>query len=331
MTLIIPVRLRQMMTSLDRDIWQSFCVLIGLMTFPTCLALNSLLIMNPITRWPFIIGYLLWAGYDMKIGRKCRPWWSGKTRRWRGKRWLVEGIRGYFSGAEVKFTDKEAVQQVKGPMIFGCHPHGIFGLSVLINFGVGAHEGGITEALPDAPPIHVLTLRFSFLIPIWRDLLVRLGLGPVDRATCHDILRKSGHSIAIVIGGAREALNSRPGHYELILEKRKGAFKLAIQENVPMVPVFSFGDVDLYDQIYLPWPASLIQSLSIKVAGFSMPLPAGRFGTILPKRKRLFTVVGRPIYPKGKCLDDFHSEYKAQLHEIFDQFSSKESGSLIIK
>ena len=322
--------------SIGKDIWESFCVLITLMTLPACLTVNALLSWNRLTRWPFIIGYTLWVGYDMKIIAKGEsggggPWWCGKTRRWKGKTWLIEGVRGYFSGAQIRFIDKDAVEEIKGPMIFGCHPHGIFGLSTLINFGIGAHEGGIIEALPEAPPIHVLTLRLSFLIPFWRDILVRLGLGPVDRITCRDILKKSKHSIAIVIGGAREALNSRPGYYELILERRKGIFKLALEENVPIVPVFSFGDVDLYDQINLPWPLHFFQTLSIKMTGFSLPLLSGRFGTILPIKRRLFTVIGKPISPKGKCIEEFHSEYMAQLHEIFNEFASKEDGNLIIK
>ena len=318
--------------SISRDIWESFCVLLTLMALPACLVLNVLLLWNQFTRWPFIIGYTLWAGYDMMVDRKDRvkPWWSGKTRRWKGKSWLVAGVRGYFNGVEIKFIDKDSVCKIKGPIIYGCHPHGIFGLSTLINFGLGSHEGGIVEALPDAAPVHVLTLRLSFLIPFWRDILVRLGLGPVDRVTCREILKESKHSIAIVIGGAREALNARPGHYELILEKRKGIFKLAMNENVPIIPVFSFGDVDLYNQIALPWPASLLQSLSIKMTGFSLPVLSGRFGTILPIRRRLFTVIGRPMFPKGKCLDEFHSEYKSQLREIFSEFASKDTGQLII-
>lgn len=320
--------------SIRRDIWESFCVAITLFTLPTCLTVNAILLWNRFTRWPFIIGYTLWVGYDMRRSR----WSSGtnkkpQKRRWKSNSysWLIKGVRGYFNGAQIKFIDKSAVERIKGPMIYGCHPHGIFGLSTLINFGIGAQEeGGIVEALPEAAPIHLLTIRFSFLIPFWRDLLLGFGLGPVDRATCRDTLRNSKHSIAVVIGGAREALNSRPGNYELILERRKGIFKLAIEENVPIVPVFSFGDVDLYHQIQLPWPVSLLQSLSIKMTGFSLPLPSGRFGTILPMRKRLFTVVGRPIHPKGKRVEELHGEYKSQIQEIFKEFQET-GGVLLIK
>lgn len=300
------------------DIWQSFCVLIILMALPFCISLTCFLLMNNLLRWPFLIGYSTWTLLLMR-----RPWWNGK--RFKNVNWLVTGLRGYFEGAKIKFIDKSEVEKVNGPMIYCCHPHGIFGLSTLINFAIGSDYEGITALLPSSCPIHVLTLRLSFLIPFWRDLLVGFGLGPVDKNSCRQVLKEAGHGIAVVVGGAREALYSHPGRYEIILEERKGIFKLSVEENVPIIPVFSFGDVDLYDQIILPWPVSLLQRLSMKFFGFSMPMPTGRFGTILPFRRRLFTVIGKPIHPNGRDVNELHSVYKEQLIEIFSSFESKKT------
>jgi 2-acylglycerol O-acyltransferase 2 len=275
----------------------------------------------------------LWSVVDMRKGAKKSkgPWWCGKMRRWKRLKWLIKGLRGYFDGAEIKFVDKEALEVIDGPIIFGCHPHGIFGLSALINFGLGAFDGGFGEALPRSRPVHILTLRFSFLVPFWRDLLVRFGLGPVDRQTCRRVLGEAGHSVAVVVGGAREALHSRPGQYEIILKKRRGLFKLAVEQHTPIVPVFSFGDVDLYDQVSLPWPVSWLQVLVMKLTGFSLPFPSGRFGSLLPFRKRLMTVVGRPIDPKGKSVEELHDCYIEQVREIFMKYSPKNCKELIIK
>lgn len=317
--------------SWKRDLWESFCVLVVILTLPVCLVSSGALLVNRYTRYPFIIGYALWTVVDRK--RNCKrkgPWWCGKMRKWKGLNWLIKGVRGYFNGAEIKFIDKAEIEKIKGPIIFGCHPHGIFGLSTLINFGIGAFEGGVAEALPKSKPIHVMTLRFSFLIPFWRDLLMRFGLGPVDKETCRKVLKEAGHSIAVVVGGAREALYSRPGHYEIILKKRKGLFKLAIEHETPIVPVFCFGDVDIYDQVPLPWPISLIQVLSIKLTGFSLPFPSGRFGTLLPLRRRLMTVIGKPIEPKGLSVEELHSVYIEQIKEIYFNYSLKNSNELII-
>ena len=319
--------------SWKRDLWESFCVLVVILTLPACLLTTGILMANRYTRYPFIIGYALWAVVDKKKnGKRKGPWWCGKMRKLKGMNWLIKGVRGYFDGAEIKFVDKTAIEMIKGPIIFGCHPHGIFGLSPLINFGIGAAlEGGVGESLPTSKPIHVLTLRFSFLIPFWRDLLMRFGLGPVDKETCRKVLKEAGHSIAVVVGGAREALYARPGHYEIILKKRRGLFKLAVEQETSIVPVFSFGDVDLYEQVNLPWPISLIQILSMKLIGFSLPFPSGRFGTLLPLRRRLMTVIGKPIDPKGMSVEELQNVYIEQVQEIYFNYSPKNSEKLLIK
>lgn len=51
-----------------------------------------------------------------------------------------------------------------------------------------------------------------------------------------------------MVGGAREALNARPGNYKLVLKERKGFIKIALETGAALVPVFSFGEVEVYDQ-----------------------------------------------------------------------------------
>lgn len=51
-----------------------------------------------------------------------------------------------------------------------------------------------------------------------------------------------------MVGGAKEALNARPGVYKLVLKKRKGFVKLAIETGASIVPIFSFNEVEVFDQ-----------------------------------------------------------------------------------
>lgn len=44
------------------------------------------------------------------------------------------------------------------------------------------------------------------------------------------------------VGGAQESLNAKPGHYQIVLKKRKGFIKLVLQTGASLVPVFSFGE-----------------------------------------------------------------------------------------
>ena len=65
----------------------------------------------------------------------------------------------------------------------------------------------------------------------------------------------------------------------------------------PLVPVFSFGETDLYDQVHNPEGSLLrrMQELCRKLTGIAPVLPLGRglfqysFG-IIPMRKSVYTV-----------------------------------------
>lgn len=56
------------------------------------------------------------------------------------------------------------------------------------------------------------------------------GLVSADKESAAHILnRKGGGSLlAIIVGGAQEALNARPGDYRLLLRNRKGFIRLAL-------------------------------------------------------------------------------------------------------
>ncbi|CAG8741468.1 9887_t:CDS:2, partial [Racocetra fulgida] len=75
------------------------------------------------------------------------------------------------------------------------------------------------------------------------------GLASVSRQSCENILQKGpGHSVLIVVGGAGESLNARPGVYDLVLKKRLGFIKLAVRNGASLCPVFSFGENDIWEQ-----------------------------------------------------------------------------------
>lgn len=51
------------------------------------------------------------------------------------------------------------------------------------------------------------------------------------------------------IGGAEEALEARPGHNVLTLRHRKGFIKVALQTGAQLVPMYSFGENNLFYQV----------------------------------------------------------------------------------
>lgn len=139
-----------------------------------------------------------------------------------------------------------------------------------------------------------------------------------------------------MVGGAQEALNSRPGVYQLVLRKRKGFIKVAMQAGASLVPVFSFNEVEVFDQPSNQ-PGTFIrkfQDTVKKLTGISPCIFIGRgffqysFG-LIPRRQRITTVVGAPIdagntdNPTNQQIDDLHEKFINALTQLFEDHKHK--------
>lgn len=152
-----------------------------------------------------------------------------------------------------------------------------------------------------------------------------------------------------MVGGAQEALNSRPGIYRIILKKRKGFVKLALQTGASIVPIFSFNEVEVFDQPSNE-PGSKIRRFQEFVKKWTTVAPAifiGRgffqysFG-LIPQRHPIFTVVGAPIptvknpTPSNQEIEDMHDKFIVALTKLFEDHKKKylknaETAKLIIE
>lgn len=200
---------------------------------------------------------------------------------------------------------KEADLPADRPYVFGYHPHGIIGMGALATFATEA--AGFSEAFPGIKP-HLLTLTTNFNMPFYRDILLALGVCSVSKQSCSNILRAGpGSAITIVVGGAAESLSARPGTADLTLRKRLGFIKLAIQHGADLVPVFSFGENDIYQQMPNEKGTTVyaLQRKFQSLFGFTLPLFHGRgllnynLG-LMPYRRRIVAVIGKPIHVE-KC------------------------------
>ncbi|KAF2832310.1 diacylglycerol O-acyltransferase 2A [Ophiobolus disseminans] len=235
--------------------------------------------------------------------------------------------------------------------IFGYHPHGIISHGAFAAFatealGFSQLFPGITNAL--------LTLDSNFKYPIYREYALRLGMASVSRESCENILSKGGpngegmgRAITIVVGGARESLDSQPGTIRLVLRRRKGFVKMAIRTGADLVPVLAFGENDVYDQLDTeshPY-VHKFQMLVKKIMGFTVPIfhARGIFNYdvgMMPYRRPINIVVGRPIrvvqdkHPSNETLDDLHQKYINELLRLWDEhkdtFAKHRQGELEI-
>lgn len=97
----------------------------------------------------------------------------------------------------------------------------------------------------------------------------------------------------------------RPGDYRVVLKNRKGFARLALQCGAPLVPVISFGETEVFDQVGQPDGSRLhrVQEFIRGLVGIAPVIPLGRgllqesFGLI--PRQRPITCLGK-IY--SSCL-----------------------------
>ncbi|KAI0034470.1 DAGAT-domain-containing protein [Vararia minispora EC-137] len=283
--------------------------------------------------WPFLIAYIIWMLYidaAPESGGRLSPWFRSLPF-WK-----------YF--AEYYPASCEADLPADRPYVFGYHPHG--GLrGAIATFATEAT--GFSKAFPGIRP-HLLTLSSNFHVPIHREILLALGICSVSKRSCSNILRSGpGEAITIVVGGAAESLSAHPGTADLTLRKRLGFIKTAIQHGADLVPVFSFGENDIYQQMPNEPGTSVyaLQNRFKNLFGFTLPLFHGRgllnynLG-LMPYRRRIVSVIGRPIHvqktdkPTLDQLLAVQQEYIQELMRIWnsykDEFARTRRRELII-
>lgn len=161
-----------------------------------------------------------------------------------------------------------------------------------------------------------------------------MGLASVSRESCENLLSTGGadgegmgRAITIVIGGAQESLDARPGSLRLVLKRRKGFVKLAIRTGADLVPVLGFGENELYEQVDSEQHPLIhkFQLLVKKTMGFTIPLfhARGVFNYdvgLMPYRRPLNVVVGRPIaVVKRHDREEIDDNYVNELHAKYVQ------------
>jgi len=216
--------------------------------------------------------------------------------------------------------------------LFGYHPHGIIGVGAVGTFGM--MTSGFDRLFP-AVDVRLLTLKINFYVPFFDLLISFLGMCDASRESCNAILgdQDDPKSLCLVLGGAKESLEAHPGRMRLYLANRKGFVKVALENGATLVPVFGFGENELFDQVANPQGSVVrkIQNQLQKRMGFAIPLFHGRgvfqynYG-LLPKRIPIDVVFGKPIacprMTKAEItpdvVDEYHRRYCAELKNVFD-------------
>ena len=130
--------------------------------------------------------------------------------------------------------------------LIGFHPHGLFPFGTLGSLGL-PNCNNLFELFPIryTDNLYIGIASFCFYIPILRDLFLSLGAIDCSKPIIEKFI-KNGDSIGLFIGGAEEAKFSDYGNTNLIINKRNGFFKLALENNLTIVPIYTFGNNNIY-------------------------------------------------------------------------------------
>uniref|UniRef100_A0A0M3ILI2 Acyltransferase n=1 Tax=Ascaris lumbricoides TaxID=6252 RepID=A0A0M3ILI2_ASCLU len=275
--------------------------------------------------WWITVLYGIWFIYDFRCPEHgSRPFRFLQN----GAHWKY--FAKYFPMELVKTADLSPDHNY----IFGSHPHGVMSLGAFTTFCTDGT--GFWEAYSGLKP-YLAALNGQFWFPFRREFILLSGVISCSKSSLSYVLNTDkGVALAIVLGGAEEALDARHGCYDLLLLRRKGFIRLALETGAHLVPVYHFGENDTFSQLTNERGSTLrkFQVIFRRYAGFSSPIFSGRgifnytFG-ILPFRTPIHTVVGKPIVVEKNPnatreeVDRLHERYCNELKKLFDAYKEK--------
>ncbi|XP_015121847.1 2-acylglycerol O-acyltransferase 2-A [Diachasma alloeum] len=320
----LRVPLERRLQTLAAGAW--FCVLgfgsfIGWMITFYCLVFGQWLRYLTLV-YLYWVFYLDWNTY--KRGGRSDRWisWMRNSSWWRY-------FCAYFPVKLVKTVDLDPSRNY----LLCSFPHGILATGAFAAFSTDILN--CKNVFPGLEP-RIVTLDQHFKIPFFREFVYSFGACGACSESLEYLLQPKSQNekstaVVLVVGGAAESLKCRPSTYDIILKKRKGFVKIALKTGTPLVPVFSFGETDLYDQIRSTEDSFLnkVQEFIRKICGIAPVIVVGRgffqytFG-LIPQRKPVTVVVGEPLElpkilkPSQEEIDEYHQKFTEKLIELFE-------------
>ena len=210
---------------------------------------------------------------------------------------------------------KEQLMASGRPILFGFHPHGIYPFTCVY----GTLHSMWKEKIGVRPSVHAASVLFG--PPLLREMCMWIGGRDVSRQSLDQQLRNGDAAMLVPGGQAEMRMSHSSSKIMTLVSKHKGFVRLALRNGATLVPVFSFGEHLLMDNVRLP----AIQTWFIRKLGFGYPhFPYGRLFLPIPRREHVSLVVGRPIpvekidNPTQAQVDDVHAQYYSSMTKLFE-------------
>lgn len=197
---------------------------------------------------------------------------------------LIDSFRIRLTGhlkknIEASFLVRGSLEK-KGPVLYICHPHGLYGFSWYIHF-----SACLTKWPVQRPKLAVHSSFFR--VPFIREVMY---LNNCIQATEKEIMEtlQKGESVALVLGGIEELYKTSGGGIQLIVKKRNGFLRIAEKAKVPLVPLITVGENELFPFLKTQWLDEIQSSL---YSWFHMAMPVPTWKSI----KEWISIVDKPL------------------------------------
>lgn len=233
--------------------------------------------------------------------------------------------RGYFQYDEVlEYSyddirrDFEEQDPPARPFLLCMQPHGVLSFT---SFCMGTVQ----------PPYHArmkTAVATSLLYaPFLKQLLGINGLMSASKTSLTRHFQNKGiDGCAILyVGGIAEVFQCDYHQERLFLSNRKGFIKLALRENVDIVPAYLFGNTSIFSDVH---NCNLLCTLSRKT-GIVLTYFWGKWWLPIPRDDPLLCARGKRMglphipHPTQADIDYWHAQYCAEVVRLFDAYKEK--------
>ena len=267
----------------------------------------------------YVVAYLSWFAltHHSETDGHGRPWPEFENL------WLFRRLLEWFP---VRLVQPTVPLSPNRQYVFCIHPHGglAFGRSM---FGFGTRN--LWEPAFPGINFRVLAATAALRVPVIREMWLWSYCVDARRRSAERVLRNGHYSLILYPGGVKEQILTKRGQHRVYLKSRKGFVKLALQHGCSLVPVYVFGETDLYDH----WNVGLAaRSWIADRFGAAVVFLSGSFG-LLPYRVPLTGVSGPPVAavvegkrienPTVEQIDELHAAYVSALQRLFDSEKEK--------